>query len=69
MIFPAYEFKRLLKSTPDLSSFIVFGRFIEGKKIKKFYVGKWFLQAVDKKDYDSADEQSLIDFMYLRTMA
>ena len=67
--FPEAEFKRELRLNPNLSSFIIFGRVIAGKNIPKFYVGKWFLKLVDKKDYDSADEQSLIDFMHARTTA
>ena len=69
MTFPESKFKNECRLNPNLSSFIVFGRMIEGLKMPKFYVGKWFLKCVDKRDYDSADEQKLIDFFCRRTMA
>jgi hypothetical protein len=58
--FPQAWFTNEVRLNPNLSTFVLFGRWVEGKKIPKIYVGKYFLQAVDKEDYDSADEEALI---------
>jgi hypothetical protein len=69
MTFPEAKFKHELRMNPNYSSFIIFGRMIEGLKMPKFYVGKWFLKVVDKKDYDEADVDDLIAHLCRRTMA
>jgi hypothetical protein len=69
MPFPKARFENEKRLCPNLSSFILFGRIIRGRKLDKTTLHRWFKGAVDKSDYDSADVESLMEHLLRLTMA
>ena len=48
------------RAEPNLSSFVVFGRAIEGQKYSNRSIREWFASYVDKDDYDSSNRMEIL---------
>lgn len=60
-----YErFKKLSEKYPDLSSFIIFGRAIRGRRLGKLQIGRFFEKAVDRGDYSKSDKEDILNHFY-----
>ena len=60
------QFKQMSKKFPNLSTFMVFGRVVQGKKYNMSIIGKNFDKLVSKGDYIKEDRDRLIDFLMVR---
>ncbi len=61
------RFLALQQKQTEHSSFINFGRAVEGGRFKQEAVRRWFKKLVDRDDYDPADKRALLRYLNSRT--
>lgn len=58
------RFSKISEENPNLSSFICFGRAVEGQRFTKYMIKHWFRILVEKEDYGPADKGTLLKHFY-----
>jgi hypothetical protein len=61
------RYQNAKKENPLSSSFVNFQHAITGMALTKGKVRKGFLEHVDRKDYDEADLDRLVDYLHERS--
>ena len=56
--FPKVKFENEKRLEPNLSSFIVFGRLIRGRKLDPVTMSRW-MKNIDKSDYEGVGEEKI----------
>ena len=54
---------------PGLSTYIIFAKTIRGREYSESYIAKWFNALVDKEDYDKADKDEILEYLYKYTFS
>ena len=58
MPFPKVKFNNEKRLEPNLSSFIIFGRLIRGRKLDPVTMSRW-MRNIDKSDYEGINVEKI----------
>jgi hypothetical protein len=58
------KFKQLEEQNPNLSSIMVFGKLVRGRKMHQKDISKWFSKLVDKEDWVGSPREQLTKFYW-----
>jgi len=57
------QFEKLKEKYPNLSDCMIFVKMVEGKKITKFELRKWFDKLVPRTDYQGTPKEEIISWL------
>ena len=58
------RFRAAVEKSPNHSSFICFGRAIQGQKFSRKVIVRWFNKLVDPDDYAKREKPALLKFLW-----
>ena len=58
------KFKELTEKYPDLGNAIIFSKLVNGRKMTRNEISKWFLELVPHQDWVGTPKEQLVEFYF-----